>query len=72
MNGLPKNKANECRYKEQDRKLKEKFINNTDDNNMITEITRELTSIKNLKEITSEQVLCWVKELWNKDPRKQC
>ena len=39
-------KSIECSYKEKDWKLKEQFINGINDNDMVTEIIRELTTIK--------------------------
>ena len=51
----------ECDYKEKVRKLKELFINGMNDDDMMTEIIRELTTIKKTNEITSDQVLCWAK-----------
>ena len=61
MDGPPQNKS-KCCYKEKDRRLKDQFINSIndyDDNDMMTEIMRELTAIKNTSEITSKQMLCW-------------
>ena len=41
-----------------DRRLKEQYIKDINDNdNMMTEIIKELTTTKKMKEITSEQVL---------------
>ena len=39
-------KANECRYREKDRRLKEQSINGTNNDSMMTEIVRELTAVK--------------------------
>ena len=41
----------ECNYREVDRQLKEQFIHGLNDNDMLTEIIRQLTNL------TSEQVL---------------
>ena len=51
-------KANECRYKEKDWRLIEQFINAINDNDMITKIIRELTTIKKNNEIMSVHILC--------------
>ena len=41
-------KANECEYKEGDKRLKEQFINRINDDKMMSEIIKELTTIKRL------------------------
>ena len=51
MKGHLRIKANEYGYKEKDRKLKEQFIDGINDNDMMTEIIRELTAIKKTNEI---------------------
>ena len=51
-------KSKECGYKEKDRILKEQFINDINDDDIITDIIRELKAIKDT-ETTSEQVLPW-------------
>ena len=38
-------KANECEYKEKDSRPKEEFINGINNDNMITEIIEELTTV---------------------------
>ena len=53
--------AVECNYKEIDRQLKEQFIHGLNDNDMLTEIIRELTKAEENTAVTSEQVLVWVK-----------
>ena len=51
-------KANECKYKEGDRKLKKQFITGINGNDMITKmITKEQMEIQKTNEIASEQVL---------------
>ena len=35
-------KVNECEYKERDRRLKEQFINGIKDEDIMTEVTREM------------------------------
>ena len=46
-----------------DRRLKKKFINGINDDDMVTDIIRELTSITKTNEITSEQVPCLAKRI---------
>ena len=48
-------------YIEIDRQLKEQFIHGLNDNEMISEITRELTKKEENKILTSHQVLAWAK-----------
>ena len=56
-------KANECKYEERDRRLKTiQFINGINDD-MMTEIIRELSVIKKTNEKTSEQVLSWTRRV---------
>ena len=55
-------KANKSGYKEKNRRLKEQFLNDINDD-MVTKIIRELTTIKKTDEMTSEQVLCWAKRV---------
>ena len=45
------------------REKKEQFINRIKDNEMITEIIKELAKIKKYNEITSDQVLCRAKRV---------
>ena len=52
-------KAAECSYKEHYRRLKEQFINGIDDEEIMQDIIKELTTQKNTQEIDSEQVLLW-------------
>ena len=50
MDGLCKTiKANVCGYKDRDRRLKDQFINGISDKEMVTEIIRGLTTIKETK-----------------------
>ena len=51
----------ECNYREVDRQLKEQFIDRLNNNDMFTEIIRELTKAKESANITSELVLGWAK-----------
>ena len=51
MNGMPQNKADECEYKENDRRQKEQFINSINNDEMMTDITLELTSVKKTSEV---------------------
>ena len=55
-------KANECKYTERDRRLKEQFINGINDDEMVTEIIHELITVSKTGEITNEQVFAWSKE----------
>ena len=63
-------KANECKYKERDRRLKEQFINGINDDDMMTEIISELSVFKKADDILVNR--CWVglKQLRQKEPRK--
>ena len=49
--------AVECKYREVDRQLKDHFIHRLNDNDMLTEIIKELTKAEESADITSEQVL---------------
>ena len=55
--------AVECNYREIDTQLKEQFVHRLNDNDMLAEIIRELTKAKESADITSEQVLGWVKRV---------
>ena len=55
--------AAECGYKEVDRQLKEQFIHGLNDNIMLDEIIRELTSRTGNVQMTSEDVLVWAKRV---------
>ena len=44
MDGVLRIKANECGYKEEDRMLKNQFINHINDENMMTEIIKRVDS----------------------------
>ena len=52
-------KVNEHNYQKLDRRLKEQFINGINDKALTSEIIKELTTIENISEVTSEQVLVW-------------
>ena len=52
-------KAIDCKYKEYERRLKEQFSNGLDDKNIIAEIMKELTALKDTSEVSSEQILMW-------------
>ena len=54
---------NECDYKEKDRRLKDKFINDINDDDTMTKIIMELTTFKKTNEIPSEQVLYWARRM---------
>ena len=49
--------AIECNYKEIGRQLKEQFIHNLNDTEMLAEIIRELTKTHEDTEVTNEKVL---------------
>ena len=49
--------AIECNYKEIDRQLKDHFIHCLDDTEMLGQINKEHTKIRENEEITSENVL---------------
>ena len=53
----------ECNYKEMDRCLKDHFIYGLNDNEMLIEIMYELTDIKDMNVVSSEQVLAWVRQV---------
>ena len=55
-------KANEYGYKG-DRTLKENFINGIVDEEIMTEVSRELTAVKENSKVMSEQVLCWARRV---------
>ena len=54
MHGPPRIKVNEYRYKERGRRLKEQLINGINNNEMMTEIIRELRAVKKTSEIASQ------------------
>ena len=54
-------KANECGFKEKDRKLKEQFINDISDDDIMTEIIKELIATKKINEITGDKLLSCVR-----------
>ena len=50
-------KATDCKYKEYGRRLREQFINGLDHENIIEEIIRELTALKDRSEVSNKQVM---------------
>ena len=56
-------KANESGNKGKDKRLKEQFINSINDNDMMTEIIRELITVLKTSDLTSEHVLAWVRRV---------
>ena len=44
------------KYKQYDRRLKEQFINDHDDENLIPEIVKELIALKDVSEMGTKQV----------------
>ena len=55
--------AIECNYQEVDRQLKEQFIHELNDKNMLEEIIKELMTVKSDEEITSGNVLALAKRV---------
>ena len=62
MDGLPERFRQMSVNIRKDRKLKEQFINRISDYEM-TEIIKELTTIKKTNEISGDQELCWEKRV---------
>ena len=58
--GRFRTKAAESQYKEYDRLLREHFINGSNDNVMIDEILKEVTTLEDIEDATSECVLLCV------------
>ena len=56
-------KAADCKCKENDRRLKEKFNNGMNDEAIAAEIIIELTVLKDTSEVSSEQVLVRVQSV---------
>ena len=63
--GYLRHKASQCGYKNEKkyRRLKQLFINGISDEEMMTEIIRQLTVTKETNKVTSEQVLCWAQRI---------
>ena len=55
--------AVECNYKEVDRQLKEQFIHGLIDRVMLDEIVRELMAKNNSKQMNSEDILLWARQI---------
>ena len=53
-NGSLRIKAKECEYKEKDKRLKEQFINSTNNDDLMTKIKQELMAINKMNEVTGE------------------
>ena len=53
----------ECNYKEIDRQLKEQFIHGLNDKAMLDEVVRELTAKNSSKQMNSEDVLLWARQI---------
>ena len=51
----------EYNYREVDRHLKEQFVHGLNNNDMLTEIIRELTTAEESTDITSVHILGWAK-----------
>ena len=52
-----------CNYKEIDRQLKEQFIHRLNDKAMLDEVVRELTAKNGSKQINSEDILLWARQI---------
>ena len=50
-------KANEFKYEERDRNLKGQFINGINDNEMMSDKVKELTTSNKTNEVTSDHIL---------------
>ena len=48
---------------EKDRRFKEQFISDISDEQIMNEVIRELTAIRETNKVKSEEVLCWAKRL---------
>ena len=55
--------AAECNYKEIDRQLKEQFIHGLNNKAMLDEVVRELMAKNSSKQMNSEDVLLWVRQI---------
>ena len=55
--------AAECNYKEIDRQLKEQFIHGLNDKAMLDEVVRELMAKNSSKQMNSEDVLLWARQI---------
>ena len=64
-------KINEAGYKEKYRRLKEQSINGIDDNNMMTEIIRQVTIAKTLMKSPVTKFHARLEELRHKEPRRK-
>ena len=53
--------AKDFNYREIDRQLKKQFIHRLNDTDMLAEIIMELTKVKENTEVTSGNVVCYVK-----------
>ena len=67
--GHPRIKANGCKYKEKDRRLKEIFINRISDKHIMIEIIKELTVIKNTNEIMKDKYSAGPKHRGTRSPK---
>ena len=56
-------KVNECSCQDDDRWLKQQFMNGIKNKAMTSNIIKKLTAIKNADEVTSEQVLAWARRM---------
>ena len=51
----------ECNYEKLDRQVKEQYIHGLNDNEMLTEIICELTTLTDIGTVTSEQIVTWAR-----------
>ena len=63
MDGWLRTKEMECQYKTYDRFLTEQFISWLNDDGMINEILKEVATLEDIGNTTSEHVLLWVHKL---------
>ena len=63
-------KVNKCGNKGKDSRPKEQLINGTNDEDIKTEIIRELSTIKKTNANPSEHGLCWARTVQAQTPQK--
>ena len=64
--------AADCEYHEYNQRLTEQFTYGLDDEVMIGEILRELTTLKDINEATSDQLLIWAQRVEVQRVQKEC
>ena len=65
-------KAMDRKYNEYVRRLKVQFLNGLDDENMVEEMIRELTTLKDNSKVSSEWILLWAQEWRNRGCKMNC